>query len=79
MVPRSWVSPLASPLVMAFEADQLAGMKERKAVADGRRFDLLLDGRALPFAQQGLHLGMDVEDWPPENIEDLAKKFEDQF
>jgi len=27
----------------------------------------------------GLHLGMDVEDWPPDNIEDLAKKFEDQF
>ncbi len=27
----------------------------------------------------GLHLGMDVEEWPPENIEDLAKKFEDQF
>ncbi len=27
----------------------------------------------------GLHLGMDIIDWPPENIEDLAKKFEDQF
>ena len=27
----------------------------------------------------GLHLGMDVDEWPPENIEDLAKKFEDQF
>ena len=27
----------------------------------------------------GLHLGMDVEDWPPENIEDLAKKFDDQI
>ncbi|WOI56528.1 DNA-directed RNA polymerase subunit alpha [Palleronia sp. LCG004] len=27
----------------------------------------------------GLHLGMDVEEWPPENIEDLAKKFEDNF
>jgi DNA-directed RNA polymerase subunit alpha len=27
----------------------------------------------------GLYLGMDVEEWPPENIEDLAKKFEDQF
>ncbi len=27
----------------------------------------------------GLHLGMDVEEWPPENIEDMAKKFEDQF
>ncbi|MFV0473179.1 MAG: DNA-directed RNA polymerase subunit alpha [Pikeienuella sp.] len=27
----------------------------------------------------GLHLGMDIVDWPPDNIEDLAKKFEDQF
>ncbi len=27
----------------------------------------------------GLHLGMDVEEWPPENIEYLTKKFEDQF
>ena len=27
----------------------------------------------------GLHLGMDVEDWPPDNIEDLAKKLEDNF
>ncbi|WP_375262767.1 DNA-directed RNA polymerase subunit alpha [Palleronia sp.] len=27
----------------------------------------------------GLHLGMDVEEWPPENIEDLAKKYEDNF
>ena len=27
----------------------------------------------------GLHLGMHVEDWPPDNIEDLAKKFEDSF
>ena len=27
----------------------------------------------------GLHLGMDIVDWPPENIEDLAKKFEDAF
>ena len=26
-----------------------------------------------------LHLGMDVEDWPPDNIEDLAKKLEDNF
>ncbi|MDO5529231.1 MAG: DNA-directed RNA polymerase subunit alpha [Paracoccus sp. (in: a-proteobacteria)] len=27
----------------------------------------------------GLHLGMDVTNWPPENIEDLAKRFDDQF
>lgn len=26
-----------------------------------------------------LHLGMDVTEWPPENIEELSKKFEDQF
>jgi len=31
------------------------------------------------LAGMGLHLGMDVVDWPPENIEDLAKKFEDHF
>jgi DNA-directed RNA polymerase subunit alpha len=27
----------------------------------------------------GLHLGMDIIDWPPDNIEELAKKHEDQF
>ena len=27
----------------------------------------------------GLHLGMDIVDWPPDNIEELAKKLEDQF
>ncbi len=31
------------------------------------------------LSAMSLHLGMDVEDWPPENIEDLAKRFEDQF
>lgn len=31
------------------------------------------------LAGMGLHLGMDIEEWPPENIEDLAKKFDDQF
>jgi len=27
----------------------------------------------------GLHLGMDIVDWPPDNIEELAKKFEDHL
>ncbi len=27
----------------------------------------------------GLHLGMDIVDWPPENIEEIAKKFDDHF
>jgi len=27
----------------------------------------------------GLHLGMDAPNWPPENIEELAKKYDDQF
>ncbi|AZU03428.1 DNA-directed RNA polymerase subunit alpha [Glycocaulis alkaliphilus] len=31
------------------------------------------------LAQMGLHLGMEAPNWPPENIEDLAKKFEDQI
>jgi len=30
------------------------------------------------LATLGLHLGMEVPDWPPENIEDLAKRYEDQ-
>ncbi|MFY0637409.1 DNA-directed RNA polymerase subunit alpha [Maricaulis maris] len=29
------------------------------------------------LAQMGLHLGMEAPNWPPENIEDLAKRFED--
>ena len=29
------------------------------------------------LAEMGLHLGMEVQGWPPENIEDLAKKYED--
>ena len=31
------------------------------------------------LAQLGLHLGMEVPDWPPENIEDLAKRYDDQY
>ena len=31
------------------------------------------------LTQMGLHLGMDITDWPPENIEDLAKKLDDPF
>ncbi|MEL6278708.1 MAG: DNA-directed RNA polymerase subunit alpha [Pseudomonadota bacterium] len=31
------------------------------------------------LTNMGLHLGMEVNEWPPENIEELAKKFEDQF
>ena len=31
------------------------------------------------LADLGLSLGMDVPNWPPENIEDLAKKFDDQI
>ncbi len=31
------------------------------------------------LANMGLHLGMEVPGWPPENIDDLAKRYEDQF
>lgn len=29
--------------------------------------------------EMGLHLGMDVPNWPPENIEELAKKYDDPY
>lgn len=31
------------------------------------------------LASMGLHLGMDIPNWPPENIEDLAKKLEEPY
>ena len=31
------------------------------------------------LANMGLRFGMQVEGWPPENIEELAKKFEDPY
>ena len=31
------------------------------------------------LASMGLRLGMDIPGWPPENIEDLAKKLEQEF
>jgi DNA-directed RNA polymerase subunit alpha len=31
------------------------------------------------LAEMGLHLGMEITNWPPENIEDLAKRLEEPF
>ena len=31
------------------------------------------------LVQMGLHLGMEVPNWPPENIEELAKRLEDNY
>ena len=31
------------------------------------------------LSQMGLHLGMEIDNWPPENIEELAKKLEELF
>ncbi len=31
------------------------------------------------LAQMGLHLGMQISSWPPENIEEMAKKLEDPY
>jgi len=31
------------------------------------------------LSHMGLHLGMDIPNWPPENIEDLAKRLEEPF
>ncbi len=31
------------------------------------------------LAQMGLHLGIEIPDWPPENIEELAKRLEEPY
>ncbi len=31
------------------------------------------------LSTMGLHLGMEIPSWPPENIEDLAKKLEEPY
>jgi DNA-directed RNA polymerase subunit alpha len=31
------------------------------------------------LAQMGLHLGMEIPDWPPENIEEMAKRLEEPY
>lgn len=31
------------------------------------------------LSQMGLHLGMEIPNWPPENIEDMAKKLDEPF
>jgi len=31
------------------------------------------------LAQMGLHLGMEVPNWPPDNIEELAKRLDENF
>jgi len=31
------------------------------------------------LTQMGLHLDMEVNEWPPENIDDLAKQMETDF
>ncbi|WP_119462820.1 DNA-directed RNA polymerase subunit alpha [Rhodospirillaceae bacterium SYSU D60014] len=31
------------------------------------------------LAQMGLHLGMEIPNWPPENIEDLAKRLDEPY
>ena len=31
------------------------------------------------LSQMGLHLGMEVSEWPPENIDDMAKQLESDF
>ncbi len=31
------------------------------------------------LAQMGLHLGMEIPNWPPENIEELAKRLDEPY
>jgi hypothetical protein len=31
------------------------------------------------LAEMGLHLGMNIANWPPENVEELSKRFENEY
>ena len=31
------------------------------------------------LSMMGLHLGMEITEWPPENIEDMAKRLEEPY
>jgi DNA-directed RNA polymerase subunit alpha len=31
------------------------------------------------LSQMGLHLGMEITEWPPENIEEMAKRLEEPY
>ena len=31
------------------------------------------------MAGMGLHLGMEVENWPPENVEEVHRRYEEMF
>ena len=50
-----------------------------KLVTLSRRGPADLHARRQALAQMGLHLGMEVPGWPPENIDELAKRFEDHY
>ena len=58
----------------------ISGFKSRKAKCCGLRSAIKsLNEIKEVLGEMGLHLGMDVPNWPPENIEELAKKFEENF
>ena len=71
---------------------QLQALQERRNAASketGQAKAIKDEARALALmrevaeikevlAQMGLHLGMEVPNWPPENIDELAKKYESQ-
>ena len=48
-----------------------------KLVTLAKRGDL--HARRQAIAQMGLHLGMKIPNWPPENIEELARKLEEPY
>ena len=67
---------------------QRRGRQRLYTPGDRTRIKLILRGKRLGFSlneikevlsQMGLHLGMEISEWPPENIEDMAKKLEDPF
>ena len=50
-----------------------------KLVTLSRRGPADLHARRQALAQMGLHLGMEIQGWPPENIEELAKRLDEPY
>jgi len=75
---------LAPAAAAAQDADLLDSIVAQSRVAKSdsehtRARDIISELVKEVLAGMGLHLGMEITNWPPENIEDLAKKLEEPF
>jgi branched-chain amino acid transport system substrate-binding protein len=78
----------AAKLYLKQHGDMVAGRKVELIIRDDagvpdttKRLatELVVKDHVSVLAGMGLHLGMEITGWPPENIEDMAKKLEQEL